>query len=485
MPQIGEHARTSPRFVKGQTVNRRFLLDNDGCNVFRSLTEDWERDIRETVEECPPNVTTYLICAGAGTLYFPTQVGVADPKAYPLLKAHAAGGDPFGELIRALRAAGKETFITLRMNDVHNPDAEDQWNTPKVRREHPDCVVDYEAIRRGNPDWMAYCLDYSRAEVQQYGHGIIGELADRYQFDGLQLDWMRFPRHLSGTPAEVWEKREVLTEFTAGVQTTVSKLGARLAARIPTSVAGCRRLGLDIAEWTRRGLVDFLVASPFLTTDFSPPVQDMRRAMGGNPVPLYAAFDFNHATQEHCPESLRAACTSLYECGADGIYVFNFPCWTEYLAARPYHWLTGLDDPETARRKPLLFSVSHRTHRIADVDLPAELPVTAAAGETRLVTLPIPKAALPVKRALLLVHAGGDVAASVNGIACGELPHRRSELFLEYVDRASWERNHAAGLEPRLFRIDPATVKPGENRIEIENRAAQDNAITRVNVGLW
>jgi len=467
-------------------MDRRFLLDNDGCNFVRNLGRDWEADVRETVAECAPNVTTYLICAGAGTYYFPTEVGIVDPLAKRLLELHAEGKDPFGMLIDRLRAAGKETFITFRMNDVHNPDAEDQWNTPRIRREHPEYVVDYEGVRAGKGDWMAWCLDYARPEVQDYILSIMGELASRYRFDGLQLDWMRFPRHLSGrTPEEVWEKREALTEFTVRAREIVRKAGAKLAARIPTSPAGCRRLGVDVAEWTRRELLDFLVASPFLTTDYQMPLGQIGALMGGHHAPLYAGLDFNHATQNHCPESLRATCSSLYACGADGIYLFNFPCWNEYLAARPFHWLDGLDDPGHAARKPLLFSVSHRTHRIGHVDLAGVLPVTIPAGGRREFVLVLPEPVLPAARARVLLHAGGATAVAVNGRPCEELPSRRRELFLEYVDHAWQKDNLPKNVEARTFRADPGALRAGENAISIENLATADSDVHRVNLGLW
>lgn len=466
-------------------MTRRFLLDNDGSNLFYHLSDEVERDVCETVEECPANVTTYLLCSGAGTFYFPTRVGTVVPNAAPLLKAHAAGKDPFGMLIGELRASGKETFVSFRMNDVHNPDAPDQWNLPTVRREHPDCVVNGAAVRSGKADWLDYCLDYSRREVREYALAVIAELAERYQFDGLQLDWMRFPRHLSGTPDEVWARRDALTEFTADVRAILTKVRARMAARIPTSLAGCRFLGTDIAEWTGRGLVDFLVASPFLTTDFAPPLQELRAAMSGRPIPLYAGFDFNHATQNHCPESLRATCASLYEAGADGIYLFNFPCWTEYLGARPYQWFAGLDDPVAACRKPLLFSVSHRTHRIPNVDLPGQLPLNVRRGAAESVTLPIPRTALPARRALLLVHASGDVAVSVNGVPCAARLNDRSELFLEHGGSTQGTRNGQGAVRSMVLRLDARAIRAGENTLTLQNRADSEAEIARVNLGLW
>jgi len=320
--------------------------------------------------------------------------------------------------------------------------------------------------------------------VQEYMLAIIRELIDRYEFDGLQLDWMRFPRHLSGSPDDVWGKRGILTDFTARVRQLLLARNPRavLAARIPTSLAGCRRLGLDVAEWARREIVGFLVMHPFLTTDFSMPVGEVRDALDGAPIPVYAGLDFGHDGQSHCPESLRAAASGLYDSGADGVYVFNFPCWIERLAARPYHWLTGLDSPDTASQKPLLFSVSHRTHRVPHVDLPWQLPVTIAPGKYADVFLHLPRAAFPVSRVQALMHASGDVALGVNRLRAEELDAlRRSELFVESVDPASRMRPE----DGHVFRVLPATVRPGRNVLMIQNPGSAPMEVHRVNLGLW
>lgn len=466
-------------------LKRRFLLDNDGSNIFHNMTPDIKRDIAEAIEECSDKVTTYLLCSGAGSYYFPTQVGIVDSRVKGLLKAHSEGKDPFGMFLDALNKSKMETFITFRMNDVHNPDDADQWNTPKIRKEHPDCIVDIEAVKSGKADWMCYCLDYSRPEVRKYITDIIRELTELYEFDGLQLDWMRFPRHLSGSPYEVWEKRHFITDFIGDVREILKKVNAELAVRIPTNMAGCRYLGMDVGEWVKQGLVDFIVPSPFLTTDFCIPISDFRKIMGDHPVPVYPAFDFGHGSQIHCPESLRATASSLYDCGAYGIYIFNFPCWQEYIASRPYHWLDLMHDPELACKKPLLFSVSHSRHRVHNIDLPGQLPMKIQPNQSIALALHIPKTALPAKRAMILVHSGGDIALKINGEATDELPasRRRSEIFVEYIDHDSEHRPTKA--DCRVFRPNAKSLKAAENVIDIHNKAGTELQIGRINLGLW
>jgi hypothetical protein len=218
---------------------------------------------------------------------------------------------------------------------------------------------------------------------------IIAELLERYEFDGMQLDWMRFPRHLSGTPEEVWAKRSHLTDFVAEVRALCEARHRRLLVRVPTSLAGCRLLGIDLPEWTRRGLVDAITTAPFLNTDFFQPIGETRAALQGRPVPVYAGFDMEHGSQRHSPESLRAVATSLYASGADGLNLFNFPCWIQATGSVPYSWLAGLESSATAARKPMLFSVPTKRFRWA-YEQPGLLPAKIPAGGRLRLPLPLP-----------------------------------------------------------------------------------------------
>lgn len=475
---------------------KRFLLDNDGSNITYNLGEDVSGAVAEVIRECPANVTTYLLCSGAGSCYWPTKIGHVDPRTKGLIAAQARGLDPLGLLLQGLKAAGKETFITYRMNDVHYPTDADQWNTPQIRREHPDCIVGLKEVQEGRAEWMSYCLDYTRADVRQYVLSLIQEQIALYGniIDGFQLDWMRFPRHLSGTPAEVWEKRDIITEFTAQVRAILRANGRKilLGARVPTTPAGCRNLGFDLAGWAGRELVDLLVVCPFLTTDWHIPIADFRELLGNKQIPVYAGFDFGFGRQGHYPESLRGICASLYDCGADGVYLFNFPCWNEYLAARPYHWLAGLENPETAAAKPLLLAVDHERNRIAGIDQTYQLPAKIPAKGRLTLVLRVPAAALPAWRGICLAHSHGDVELEINGQPASEIRWGhdaagafRSEIFMEFTDQY-WDKEARPKPENcRTFRFDPACLQPGANQLILLNRTAGELEIERLNLALW
>jgi len=472
------------------TIMRRFILDDDGTNFTKGLGEDVAGAVAETVRECPPEVTTYMVCSAAGQCLWPTRVGLVSPKYPGLIAAHQRGLDPLGMRLTALKEAGKETFITFRMNDVHNPTEADGWNTPRIRRDNPDCIVGMDEVQAGKAGWMSYCLDYTRQDVRDYVLALIEEQIHRYgdTIDGLQLDWMRFPRHLSGTPDEVWQKRGIMTQFMTDVRHLLStaKKPILLCARVPTTLAGCRHIGMDIEAWARHRLVDMLIVCPFLTTDWQLPINEFRDLLGGAAIPVYAGFDIGFGPQVHFPESLRGICTSLYECNPDGLYLFNIPCWIERLAARPYHWLTGLENATTAAAKPLLFAVNHKRSRVAGVDQPAVTPADIAPGASVIIPVHLPAAALPTWRAICLVDSGGDLTLEVNGSPAPMYPEPyRSEIFIEFVNHYRPKTLRSLPENCRHFRVDAASLRPGTNDFTFSNPTGDMRLLDRLNLALW
>jgi hypothetical protein len=217
------------------------------------------------------------------------------------------------------------------------------------------------------------------------------------------------------------------------------------------------------------------------------PIRELRAGLGDNPVPIYGCIEFGHGYQSHCPESLRAAALGLYDSGADGIYVFNFPGWTEYLAARPYHWLDCLGKSRACEEKPLLFGVAHTARRL-DMDLPGQLPVSLQPGESVGLNLHVPGVALPARSALVLVHSFGDVSLSVNGheAADPDNPYRRrTYIFVEFPDPSMPADQQARDEDTRVFPVNPMHLKPGVNELSIRNTSQETLSVVRVNLGVW
>jgi hypothetical protein len=467
----------------------RLLIDHDGHLLFSTLTTDYRADIDEEVREIPANVTTYLLCSGAGRMYYPTKVGLVDPNLKQLLAEHAKGNDPFGYFLQQLKASGRETFVTFRMNDVHNPTADNHWNTPLVREQHPEAIARPEAAARNDPEWLNWSLDFSNPDAFAYVNAMLREVVENYApvMDGLQMDWMRFPRHLSGVGDEVWAKRAVLTRIVEQTRALTKAHGLKLSVRVPDTLRGCHVLGLDVEDWVKRGLVDFVTVSEFLDTDYTMPIAEFR-AKFGPAMPIYASVEIEHGWQFHCPESLRAAATGLYDGGADGLSLFNFVGRWPF-GAPPYDWIAGLESPATAARKPLLFSLPQLKYR-KEMDQPAVLPVQVPAHSSVTLPLPLPAPALPAWRARLLLAADGPPAILLNGHAVELIPTLHpTEMFVEFIPPANGVTNLGGHRPTReqshLYRFDSAWLQAGANTLELRNDTDRPVEVTRVNLGLW
>jgi len=473
-------------------MQKRYILDNDGSNIFAHSDPLNDEVIDRAVQECPDAVTTYLICPNwCGKFFFPTQAGELLPESsapalHALLKS---GKDAFGMFIERMRSTGREVFITYRTNDVHGADDPNHPGTSEFKKAHPEFVVD-PADKSGN--WMSRCLDYSGPEVSDYYLASLTELAQRYDVDGFQIDWMRFPRHLSGNNTEeVWAKRGALTEFMTSVREMLDRVGKQrgrrilLSARVPTWPEGCRKVGIDAAEWNRLKLLDFISLAPFLSCDFGIPFADFRELLGERSIPIYAGTDLNHSGRVHTPESYRAWALSMFDQGADGLNIFNFPCWTEYLAARPYHWLAELDDPKKLVGKPALYTLINSYHRIPGVDQPTPLPVKLAAGESAQLKIRLPKLALPAVRAMILVHFGRNFELTIGGqpVASRRLP-LASNIFPPYLEEELIERQPKKE-DCGIFDIKPNLLRVGENDIRLTNQSGQEQTVDRLDLGMW
>ena len=452
-------------------VQQRFLFNNDGTNLF--YRDDLSVDlIARHADECPREVTTYLVCPnGHQKMMYPSAIEELTPRP-ALQRLVEANKDPFGLFLARLWQRGFEVFISFRLNEVHNVDTPQDPRLSKFWRDHPDFHIEPKADLK---NWLGHGLDYSHPEVRDRMTSLIVELMDRYTPDGIELDWMRFPRYLPGDTQAIWEKREVLTTFLAAIRKAAQDRPRpiSISVRIPDTLAGCQRLGLDVVEWNKRGLIDFVTLSVFLSTDFTMPFKEFREAFIDHPIPLYGCIEFGFGgdgkERPHSEASLRAAAMSLHDCGADGIYVFNFPCWRERLPDPPFAWLPQLARPELMKGRPLLIPLVSNFNRINGIDTPAPLPVNLIPTEIRPFGLHIPAMALtaelPILGATLIVQPANVISASINGTPLAA---------------------PLSPIEPGVdsFSVPVEVLRAGINTIELTNKSTENVRLARVDLEL-
>ena len=191
------------------------------------------------------------------------------------------GLDPYAVWIARCREKKISPWLSMRMNDVHNVDDVDNYIHSSFWRKHPD----YWRVP-GGKGWTDRALDFGIPEVREHAMAYVRELLERYDPDGLELDWMRFGYHFR--PGKEAEGVVILNQFMRDVRDLTRQWSAKrghpikLGARVPTLPDAAKGLGMDGVTWVREGLVDMLVPTPFwATTDFDIPITLWRERIGG------------------------------------------------------------------------------------------------------------------------------------------------------------------------------------------------------------
>ena len=99
----------------------------------------------------------------------------------------ARGEDPNTSAIEGARQRGLGIWFSFRMNDQHG----DPADIPQLKRDHPELT-----LGDGAPPWFATSYDYSHEAVRAHRLEMIREVAEGYDFDGIELDWQRHAHHL-------------------------------------------------------------------------------------------------------------------------------------------------------------------------------------------------------------------------------------------------------------------------------------------------
>ena len=240
---------------------------------------------------------------------------------------HLQGVDYPGRMIQRCRHRGISPWISIRMNDVHenrnlaHPFHSDFWRKP-------------EYFRKGHPGYYCRALDYAYPEVRNHYKALIVETLERYDVDGLELDFMREPYLFSKGEEKAGGK--ILTQWLREIRQLVDRAAARrghsvkIGVRVPFHPETTLGLGLDAPTWAKQGLVDLVVTAPrWGTLNFDMPLGKWRQLLGDR-VTLAGGLDMNYQPYPGGPrrvvdpEYAAGAAVSVLAGGADIVYLFNY-----------------------------------------------------------------------------------------------------------------------------------------------------------------
>ncbi len=246
---------------------------------------------------------------------------------------HERGLDPYAVWISRCREKGITPWLTMRMNDVHDVPNLKSFMHSTFWLEHPE----YWRVPGDPGGWTQRALNFGIPAVREHAMAFVRELLERYDPDGLELDWMRFGWHFK--PGEETQGAELLTEFMREARRLANawaeKRGhpIKLGARVPTHPDAAKGLGMDGVRWAKEGLVDMLVPTPFWTSsDFDIPIELWRERIGPAADRVVLAAGLEHNVRAHPGgkaiandlESTRGFAAAVWHRGADQIYLFNY-----------------------------------------------------------------------------------------------------------------------------------------------------------------
>jgi hypothetical protein len=302
------------------------------------------------------------------------------------------GIDYPARFIARCRHNGISPWITLRMNDCHNQDNAEHPIHGTFWKNNPQLRV------RGIPAYYSRCFDYAHREVRDYYKSLIVETLDRWDIDGLELDFMREPYLFSAGKQS--EGGKLLTEWLGDIRKLVDAAAQRrghpmrLGVRVPSRPETAKAFGLDAVAWAKAGLVDLVVPTPrWATIEFDMPMERWHELLAETNVTLAGGLEVLYrphpALRPRCVtlEQAAGAAAVVLSRGADAVYLFNYfqdghPDWSrpDYLST-----LRAMNSLETLSKLPRCVALTYREIRAAGEKDQNPLPAT---GEKLSFSLP-------------------------------------------------------------------------------------------------
>ena len=297
-------------------------------------------------------------------------------------------GGPVTVIAQQCHQAGMRFFPSVRMNEHYDME-ESTPNYGRLRRQHPELLIGKPGEQLPYPslEWgIRTGLDYATDGARQHMLSIIFELIQRFDIDGIELDFMRHPAFFR--IGDAFAGRYLMTDLVRQVRGEVNEKGKRvgrelsLAVRVPPTLNDCLRIGLDVEEWVQQGLLNQLIAGGGFIP-FTMPIRSFVEAAQGTCCKVFGCFEALRPTLDE--DVMQAMAARYWEAGVDGLYFFNYQSMTDEWkrdsltrladpirlarADKQYQVDSGIVKPETQ----LFFSFANAIPR---VQLPARIAPT-------------------------------------------------------------------------------------------------------------
>ena len=446
---------------------RRIVSNNDigSPQHFGMDIKSWVEINFSLYDEPGSQVDSVVWCLDEGNIAaYPSKViPMVD---YPGLKTWLdARIDPVTVLVDETHRRKLEVFWAYRLNG-RDVNAKRKSVFPPFKAKHPEWMLD------------KYHLNLAIPEVRKHKLKILRELAENYDFDGIDIDFSRTPPSLP--VGRQWLHRDCMTDFMRRLRAVFQEVAHRrgrpllLSARLPGSIAGCHYDGLNIETWAKESLLDIIfVGSRSIELD----LEGYRRVAKGRNIKLVPSLDEYHTTDgyRHPPIAyLRGFYANWWHQGADAAGTFNWHNVTPAVAkkyglthpAPPCQVLGNreIGSPKTLLFKDKVFVVQRRYGELGktwniyqNINAVAPLPVV------------LPSDGTP---AILSLYVGDDVARHHERVARVELrvllaAAAQAKAIQIKLNGVLLAASPAKGDHWRAFQLTPHHVALGTNLVSL------------------
>ena len=379
------------------------------------------------------------------------------------------GRDMTKDVVDAGHRVGMEVFASVRMNDLH--DSNPRWVDffRKIKRDHPEYMLGDSVNVYARPG-ITYkfspktALNYALAEVREYQLNHIRDTLERYDVDGLELDWNRSPWAFE--PGQERAYLGLMTQFMRQIRQVLDSTARQrgrpryFAVSVPRNFESCLETGLDVRTWLDEKLIDILIVAgqPFLMR-----LPEMKNATRQSGCQLYSRLSNNPRLLDS-PEVFHAAAALHHLEGVDGIYLFNF-------FDDPEKACVGeIGEPEALARLDKHYKVPKRRDPFPPKGHTLWRPVVQ--------NEPLPMFLVKGAAQVVPVRIADDIASAVKEKSIRQISLRVGLVdLMPGMDRVSFRLNGERLAEPELdnrespcwleFQLDGPPIKRGDNRLEI------------------
>ena len=319
---------------------KRIVLNDDGWIMSQIMTPVTAAVIKERIVDTyvDSGLDTLSWCIGdTGRQRYETVDILSQPNHLPQGRENDLGaqnlrrlidsdGGPVTIFTNLCHGIGIKFLPSVRMNSHYDRSVADDIGN--IRQDHPEYLIGRpgEEFVPNTTEWgIRTGLDYARLEVRSHVAALVIDLFERFDTDGVELDFMRHPAFFR--VEEAYGSRHLITDMLREIRARMDEVSVsrgrdlEILVRVPPTPADSARIGLDVETWIREGIVDTVAAGG----GFIPlhaPVEEFVEAANGTGCQILGAIEsLRPATED---ESVNAIASRHYEGGASGLYLFNF-----------------------------------------------------------------------------------------------------------------------------------------------------------------